>query len=350
MVKKLQDVILKVRLNKPIKKQNKIKPAEQLLILKALDQFFKSGYSLIEAIVMLSFRYSIDHWLPLLQEGESLGSILTVDHYDSDVLLIINVFENSSQLAEGIVKSIEILQYKIENKDQIWQTMKYPILLFGILFGSMFFISIVLLPQFELIFSSFNLKKTMTITIIFGILRYAPLFILICSVIGLLLVSNYLRKSQEQKIAYILKNKYLKKVYLNIYNKVFTINITNLLKIGLRLDEIFKILSNQSFNILLKSESMRILQELNNGYSLSQTIKVDYYTTELQKIIEDGEKTGMLVHNLNGYSLLLTESQKTKNQKLIFLIQPIFYGMFGGLIILLYSAIFLPMFQMMDNL
>ncbi len=127
-------------------------------------------------------------------------------------------------------------------------------------------------------------------------------------------------------------------------------NMVNLLKMGLRLDEILTILSKQKYNKLLSIEASRILMELQEGAQFFETIQNDYYLPELQMLIEEGETHYTLIHNLENYIVYLEKNRAKKTKKLLFLIQPIFYGIFGILIIMLYMSIFMPMYQMMDSL
>ena len=119
---------------------------------------------------------------------------------------------------------------------------------------------------------------------------------------------------------------------------------------GFRLDEIFILLSKQNHNELLQIESKRILEELREGKLFYECLQNSYYSNELIMLIKDGETFSSLVHNLENYSIYIEQSQKDTTKKMLFLIQPIFYGIFGIFIIILYASIFIPMFKMMDNI
>ena len=135
-------------------------------------------------------------------------------------------------------------------------------------------------------------------------------------------------------------------------SRVLIINdmLPTFVKKKIELDEIFILLSKQNHNELLQIESKRILEELREGKLFYECLQNSYYSNELIMLIKDGETFSSLVHNLENYSIYIEQSQKDTTKKMLFLIQPIFYGIFGVFIILLYASIFIPMFKMMDNI
>ncbi len=319
-------------------------------ILENLDLFLSRGYSITECLNLLTYRYHLDDYIEALEQGELFSEILREKKFDNDILLVVEIAENSGNLKTGINKAKLIVEQKIANKNQILELIKYPLLLFIILGIALGFVSLFLIPQFQIIYDSFGIELTLGIRIMFFIINVIPIIFFIILIIMLIIMVKYLKLSPGEKLQYILKNKYLKKYYLSIYNQIFSINLVNLLNMGLRLDEILIILKDQDHNLLLKTESVRILELLKEGKLFYETLQNDYYSPDMITIVKEGEFSSTLVHNLENYSIYLQQNQHKNTQKIIFLIQPIFYLIFGFFIIILYASIFVPMFQMMETI
>lgn len=158
-------------------------------------------------------------------------------------------------------------------------------------------------------------------------------------------------QTKSKRITILTKNKLIRKQYFKIYNQLFLLNVATLLDLGLKLDEVFQILSTQKYNHLLKKQANKILKQLEEGETLSDILKSEkIYSKAMISTVNDGEKYGVLAKNLKNY-LLITETEKEKRfKKYIFLVQPIFYCFFGFIILILYASIFIPMFKIMDQL
>lgn len=323
---------------------------KQKEILDNVSIFLNRGYSIYECFNLLKFRFNLQSYIEELEEGNLLSEILRKHNYDRDILLVIEIAEKSGNLKLGVEKAHLIIKQKIENKNQLLELIKYPLLLAIILVLALGFVSLFLIPQFQKIYDSFGMELSLLIKVIFISIRMLPLLIILITIFVIMFMIYLKSISYEKRIQILIKNCYIKKYYLKIYNQIFVINILNLLMMGLRIDEILVILKNQDYNRLLKSESSRILCELSEGKLLYETIQNEFYNDELILIIKDGETYSTLVHSLENYTIFIEKSNQDQAKKLIFLIQPIFYGVFGVLIIILYTSIFVPMFQMMETI
>ncbi len=333
---------IKIRSNKNL--------LEELELLENLSLFLNRGYQLSEAMNLINKRFSLDKELEMLKEGKLLSEILKSRDFDNDVLLILEISEQSGNLKSGVNKSVVLLKNKIDTKDQVIEVIKYPLLLAAILILALGFVSVVLIPQFQNIYSSFGIELSIFIKTIFLTIKILPIITTILLIFIIIFIIYIKNQPFESQMQFYLKYDIIAKYYIKLYNQVFVINITNLLLMGLRLDEILLILQKQQYNELVAKEAMRILIELKQGSQLYQCLNTKLYTDELVLLIREGEQQSTLVQNLENYIIYIQKQRASKTQKMIFLIQPIFYGIFGVLIIMLYASIFLPMYQMMDAL
>lgn len=320
----------------------------QLEFLENLKIFLNRGFSLNDTLNLLKYRYNIEELIKDLENGNYLYETLEKLQFDKDVLLIVEIAETSGNLKTGITNSYKILKQKIENKQQLSKELKYPLLLIIIGIFAILFISTFLIPQFRSIYASFgNLDPT--INLIFTSIQYLPIVLFLLLFILLFLILLFTKMPEDKQITVILKNKFLKKSFCKIYNYIFVINLVGLLKTGLKIDEIFLILSQQKYNLILQKESKKILKKLEAGYSLDLCLNKHLYDKELIQLIKEGETFSNLLHNLDNYMIFLIQKNEKQKKNIFFLIQPIFYGLFGFLILILYGSIFVPMFKLMES-
>lgn len=341
-----------LQLTKKLKSLNKRKTSlnHQVEILENINVFIKRGYSLNETLKLINFRYDLQLFIDELEDGANVSEIFKTLGYDSDILLIMEIAEVSGDIKGGLIHSVNILKQKTKNQNQVVELLKYPLMLAIIMVLALTFVGNFLIPQFENIYVSFGMTLDGLIAILFNFIEIFPKLLFIFIIFCIFLVFKVQNLSFEKKLKLMLKYKITRKYYLAIYNQIFVIHLSNLLAIGLRIDEIFYMLSNQEHNKFLKREATRILEELKEGKSIAEAIDNKYYSDELVMLINDGETYSTLIHNLENYCIYIQAKQNEKAQSMMFLIQPIFYGLFGILIITLYASIFIPMFQMMDSL
>ena len=336
-------------LNKKVLSNKRRSLKDQLVILENISLFLNRGYSLTDTLNLLKYRYDLEDYILDLEEGYLFSEILAKHKFDKDILLVLEIAETSGNLKLGVENSYLIIKQKIKNKEELIRMIKYPILLCIIAMGALGFVSLFLIPQFESIYTNFGIEDNKTITFLFSLIRNLPLIIFIILIILVILFIRFLKQDELKRLKFCLTNRLVKKSYKMLYNHIFTINLVNLLKVGLKLDEIFIILSKQKYNLLLQKESNKILNKLEEGLQLYECLVDKLYSKELIMLIKEGETFSTLLHNLDNYVVFLTQKQEEKTKKMLFIIQPIFYCFFGLLIVLLYATIFIPMFEMMES-
>ncbi len=307
------------------------------------------GFPLNIALEIMSSKFEIKTWQTKLNAGQSFYQVLADSGFDADVLLIIKLGLDSEELKVTIAKSIEILKSKIEKRTELIELIKYPLMLLVIGSISISFVSLFLLPQFAKIIESMGASSTAT-TILYTVFKIGPDLVL-ATVIAVLIIALIVYKLEDDaRLRVLVKISPLRNIYISLYNQVFTVTLSNLLQTNLHISDVFALLSAQQENKLLASEALKIKQGLTRGNYIVDCLSENYYDQQLLYILKIGEESGMLVYYLNSYSKIIAAINQNRGKRLIFWIQPIFYAVFGILILLLYAAIFIPMFTLMDSI
>ncbi len=329
----------------------KLSKNNQKLILNNLSILMDQGHSLNEALELLVNKYNLNVLIDYLLEGNSLAESLELLNFDNDILLIIKISENSGTIKNGLKRSVIILENKINNKSKVLEKLKYPIVLFFLLFLAILFISSFLLPMFLKVYKDFGIELNGGLKLFFDFLAVLPRIVILLALFLSLLYIYFSIQSQSDKLKILLKNRFISKKYYQLYNHLFLINFYFLLSIGMKLDEVFEVLQSQNYNYLLKIESKKIYKELEKGKELPVILKKrKIYNKEIVNSIDDGIQKGTLTFNLKTTILIWEENNNKNFEKYVYLIQPLFYIFFGMVIILLYACIFIPMFKIMDQI
>lgn len=311
----------------------------------------EQGYSLNESITVLSYKKNIKIILNYLMEGEYFVTALKILKFDNDILLILEISEQSGDLQNGLKKAIKLIKEKLKNKNKIIEKLRYPLVLMIIFIMALMFITNFLIPMFITVYENFDLKMNKYFKYFLVFLQKIPLLLIYISIFLIIIFSYFKVQEKSDRLKFFLKNKFIKKQYYKIYNQIFLINIYTLLTLNLKLDEIFELLKKQQYNYLLRKECEHIYQKLQDGEALDQILeKRKIYNKNIVYSIQDGIQYNTLRQNLKNILILDEVEQKKKIAKYIYLIQPIFYLFFGLIIILLYLSIFFPLFKIMDNI
>lgn len=321
----------------------------QLEILKMLGILVKLGFAFSTALEIMSHKFEVTTWIESLEAGNSFYQILNQNKFDKDVLLIFKIGLDSEQFDISIAKAVSVLESKIAKRAELSELVKYPLMLIVIGILSLGFVSFFLLPQFEKILTELTVTSGAT-KALYSIFKLGP-YVIVLLVLILIICALYVYKLDfDRQLKLFIKIKPLRNLYISIYNQVFVITLCNLLKTNLHLSTVIEVLSEQSENQLLAKEARQISSGLIEGQFIADCITPVYYDQQLIEIIRVGEQNGMLIYYLESYSKIISTINQTRGKRIIFWIQPIFYSVFGIIILLLYAAIFIPMFSMMDSI
>ena len=122
----------------------------------------------------------------------------------------------------------------------------------------------------------------------------------------------------------------------------------NMIAQGLELTQIFQMMQEQG-NPLFREIGQDLAQALQNGQEFSKVVLAyPFFRRELGLIIEYGEVKSKLGSELEIYAEKTWESFFTRVNRTMNLVQPLVFIFVALLIVLLYAAMLLPMYQNME--
>ncbi|MCM3665487.1 type II secretion system F family protein [Mesobacillus subterraneus] len=341
--------------------ENKWPVAEQARFLKRTGELLSRGYPLAEAIESMTFylekkrKEDIRRSLDQLREGFPLYSILAQLKFKKDLVSYVYFAEQHGGLARAVTEGSEMVLKREGDYQRLRKLASYPFFLMLLTFILFFFVNRILLPKFTSLFADMNLTPHLYMKAIYSAAAFFPFllyFLLILSVMLLLHYFFIFKKLSpiEQKVR-LTKIPLLGKLLKLLYTHFFSIQLSYLFSGGLSVLDALKVFEHnreEPFSSVLGKE---IILKLATGQDFDRAVAdYSFFEEELPRIIRHGQKNGKLDQELYFYSSHCLKQLEERTDKTMKTIQPVLYSFIGLLVVSLYLAILLPMFQMIQGI
>ncbi|MFP4878841.1 type II secretion system F family protein [Mammaliicoccus sciuri] len=195
-----------------MKRKKNVLKKDQVLYLTRLLDMLKQGFTLLEAIQLLSdqFIQLKKHNLnttacEIVKETGQLHEILKLFNYPQVIITQIYFGEQYGNLNETLEHSILYLKKIEQVKQRFIKTIQYPALLFSIFFMLLAVVNQTIIPQFTEIYASMNVEISTSLRIITTIFSYLPItilaLVLILFLVYLISYMNFMDKEMARKLA-----------------------------------------------------------------------------------------------------------------------------------------------------
>ncbi|PGS55073.1 type II secretion system F family protein [Bacillus sp. AFS041924] len=142
--------------------KRKLTYTEQAKLLKILSELLHKGYPLIQAIEFLTIQFPydlkelIDKAKLSLLDGQSFIDFAKILGLHQDVLVYLHYAEKHGDLSFALNEGSFMLTKKIQHRAYIRKIMGYPLFLISILLLILFLFRNIIIPQYEMLFSTFH--------------------------------------------------------------------------------------------------------------------------------------------------------------------------------------------------
>ncbi|MDO5741315.1 MAG: competence type IV pilus assembly protein ComGB [Vagococcus sp.] len=231
-----------------------------------------------------------------------------------------------------------------KQRRKFYQVMTYPLILFIFLIGMFGFMRGVLLPQLQT--SIENPRDNLGVKVI----TYAPTFLIGMLLGGLVifLLCRYIlrNKTASQKMNLYSRLPLLGTWLTDYVTSFFAYEWGKLLVLGLPLRDVFSLMKAEGSTPLMKEMGTTLSQSLESGESLSEPFQSWHFVLPgFKLILLEGEVTGKLGKELQIYGRRVWQQLMRKIEKGIQWVQPLVFIIVALLIISIYAAILLPMYD-----
>lgn len=275
-----------------------------------------------------------------LAQGRSFSEMMDNLGFSSSIVTQLSLAELHGNLHLSLGKIEEYLDNLAKVKKKLIEVATYPVILLAFLLLIMLGLRNYLLPQLD----SSNIA-TLVISNLPQIFLGLALTLGLVSLTGLI----FYRKSKKiQVFSYLARIPFLGvfvQYYLTAY---YAREWGNMISQGLELTQIFQMMQEQG-NPLFREIGFDLEQSLQDGNEFSKVVQnYPFFRRELGLIIEYGEIKSKLGSELEIYAEKTWESFFARVNRTMNLVQPLVFIFVALLIVLLYAAMLLPMYQNME--
>lgn len=342
-----------------IKKEWKIK--DQAKLFSRLGHLLNRGYSLSTAIEFLMLyvndekKKDLQFILLKLKQGGPFFSSFHTLQFSKDGLSYIYFAEKYGDLAKGLLNAGKILEMKETYKKNTTKVIRYPLFLLLFLVMIIAAMQKVLIPQFVHLYQSMNLPQSKLISFIIYIKSSFPVIGLVLLIIFFAVAFTffliYRKRTVIDQYIFLCRVPFLRYVVKKYNTYFFSFHLGNLLENGMSINEALTVFEQQKQLIFFQEEAKRIRACLLEGDQLAAILKnTTYYDKVLATVILHGQANGILSSELMEYSSLIIDEFEETFTFWLRILQPSIMLFIGLFVVLLYLAVMLPIYGMIQTI
>ena len=340
-------------IKKALDKENKI------YFIKRLYELIDHGYMLEDSLEFLLIQYEVaDDEIKKIKEklsnGSKLSDILGYLGYSQLIVSKIKFSEDYGRIEDMLLEVETYLKIKKIQQEKVIKTLRYPLFLTLTLICLIMVFNALVIPQFENIYTSSNIKMDLQTIILIKSLYYIPkiisiIFLLILICIGYTFYTiKYKPNLFLKSLLYIPKVRNYSKLY---FSYRFSMELSLFLMSGFSLKTALEVMVEEDYDYYLTLFSKDILNELDQGIGFEDAIgKIKYFDKSMRKFVSHGKNNGLIDKELKLFSELMLDTFLTSLDKNLKKLQPILFGILAVVIVGLYMVILLPIFNMASSL
>ena len=345
------------------KKNGDIKKAldneNKIYFIKRLYELIDHGYMLEDSLEFLLIQYEVSSdEIKIIKEklsnGSKLSDILGYLGYSQLIVSKIKFAEDYGRIEDMLLEVETYLTIRKIQQEKVLKTLRYPLFLTLTLICLIMVFNALVIPQFENIYTSSNIKMDLQTIILIKSLYYIPKFISIiflCTIIGIGYIFYTIKYKPHlflKSLLYIPKVRNYSKLY---FSYRFSMELSLFLMSGFSLKTALEVLVEENYDYYLTYFSKDILYELDNGISFEEAVaKIKYFHKSMKKFVSHGKNNGLIDKELKLFSELMLDTFLTSLDKSLRKLQPILFGILAVVIVGLYMVILLPIFNMASSL
>ncbi|KKK33205.1 competence protein ComG [Mesobacillus campisalis] len=341
-------------------KKRKWAVVEQAVFLKRIGELLSRGYPLADAIGSLSFyldqgrKSELKSCHAQLKEGYPFFRILAELQFNKDLVSYVYFAEQHGGLAQAIAEGSDMVLKRSQDLRRMKNLVSYPVFLLFLTSILFYFVDQVLLPNFTALYQNMNVSQNMFSKVLTAVGTYMPLLLYVLLFISLAIVCYYFflfRKHPElERRARLVQIPLAGRFFRLLNSHFFSAQLSYLISGGLSVSEALSVFEQNMHEPFSRELGRHMKQELEAGFPFDQVVSsYPFFEEELCSIVKHGQENGKLAQELYFYSRHCLLQLEGKTDRWMKAVQPALYSVIGLLIVSLYLAILLPMFQLIQG-
>lgn len=339
--------------------KDKWKKKDKAAFLEKCGELLTNGYTLDQALHLLTWeqpqfiKENVEWMIEELKKGSSFHDLLAPLHFPADVTAFVYFSEQSGTLNQGLEDAGRHYARRLAVLHELKKMSMYPLLLIWILFMIGFVMLQYLFPQFEQLFTSLHVELPLFTNAVFIGVRYAPYLLIPPMFAGIMLVlwwTVYFRRiSPTKKVEHLMRIPLLSSYIRLFLTQYFSFQMSSLLKGGLSIHNACLVFEKQDHFLFFQEQGCALKDRLREGQPLADALEaLNVFQEEMKFVISHGQASGKLGNHLSFYSERLLHLLEEKVKKAVMIFQPVLFSTVGFIVLSLFLAVFLPMFELMN--
>lgn len=343
----------------------RVKSKDLVVFTRQLSTMMSSGISLLECLEVLSeqvedrgFSAVIKHVVEDIRAGADLSeSLQKYPKIFSNIYInMIKAGEASGQLDTILDRLAGYQESAMKLRGEIKSAMTYPVISITLVIAITLFLMIGIIPKFEKIFVSLNVKLPAITQFVLALSRFIKTKMIIWAplCIGIVVAFILWKKTESGrrqwdyiKLKIPIFGELMRKVAISRFARTFA----TLIQSGVDILNALNIVGKTSGNIVIEEALVDCAETVREGEALSTPLgRYPVFPPMVVRMIGIGEKSGSLETLLEKISDFYEQEVSQTVESLTSLIEPIMISFMGVLVGGMVVAIFLPIFKVQESL
>lgn len=165
----------------------------KIYFIQRLSELIEHGYMLEDSIEFLLFQYDvslekIDSLKLELSHGKKLSDLLRYLGYSTFVTSKMKFAEDYGSIEDMLLEIENYLRIKKEQKEKVIKTLRYPLILTIALITLIMVFNLLVIPQFENIYTSSSIKMDIQTIILIKMIYLTPKIISIIVILSIIVL------------------------------------------------------------------------------------------------------------------------------------------------------------------
>ena len=331
----------------------------KIYFIQRLSELIEHGYMLEDSIEFLLFQYDvslekIDSLKLELSHGKKLSDLLRYLGYSTFVTSKMKFAEDYGSIEDMLLEIENYLRIKKEKKKKVIKTLRYPLILTIALITLIMVFNLLVIPQFENIYTSSSIKMDIQTIILIKMIYLTPKIISIIVILSIIVLVYMIYIKKYRKNIFLNTLMYIPKirVYARLYYSYkFTLELSLFLMSGFSLKTALEVIIEENYDYYLTYFSKKIMRDLDKGLSFEEAIaSIKFFDKSVEKFVIHGINNGLIDRELKLFSELMLDTFLTSLDKMLRKFQPVLFAILAFVIIGLYMVILMPIFNMASSL
>ena len=331
----------------------------KIYFIQRLSELIEHGYMLEDSIEFLLFQYDvslekIDSLKLELSHGKKLSDLLRYLGYSTFVTSKMKFAEDYGSIEDMLLEIENYLRIKKEQKEKVIKTLRYPLILTIALITLIMVFNLLVIPQFENIYTSSSIKMDIQTIILIKMSYLTPKIISIIVILSIIVLVYMIYIKKYRKNIFLNTLMYIPKirVYARLYYSYkFTLELSLFLMSGFSLKTELEVIIEENYDYYLTYFSKKIMRDLDKGLSFEEAIaSIKFFDKSVEKFVIHGINNGLIDRELKLFSELMLDTFLTSLDKMLRKFQPVLFAILAFVIIGLYMVILMPIFNMASSL